>query len=258
MSLYLSGCPLWLGTFLLVILPSIAAMGGILLVRRWIGFERLRSNNEVAGFKFATVGVIYAVLLAFAVIIAWERFSDAESAVVHEAGSAATLYRLVGGPEQEAGETRAALANHLKLAIAEDWPRMAAEQESREVTAALNALYASALRLAQSGARPAAVVVQVFNQLDGITQARRSRVHLALGIVPTMVWGVLIVGALLTVGFTFFFGTPNVGAQVGMTGILSIIVFMGLYVIVSLDHPFTGPVHVDSEPLQAVLADFGS
>ena len=256
MSLFLAGCPLWLGSFLLVILPTAAAMCGIVLVRHWIGFEHLRSNNEVAGFKFATVGVIYAVLLAFAVIIAWERFSDAESAVVHEAGSAATLYRLVGGPEPEASETRAALANYLKLAVAQDWPRMAAKQESREANAALNALYASALRLAQSGGRPAPVVAQVFNQLDGITQARRSRLQLALGIVPTMVWGVLIVGALLTVGFTFFFGTPNLAAQVMMTGILSIIVFMGLYVIVSLDHPFTGPTHVDSEPLEVVLADF--
>ena len=32
---------------------------------------------------------------------------------------------------------------------------------------------------------------------------------------------------------------------------------MGLLVIVSIDHPFTGPVHVGSEPFQAVVEDFG-
>jgi hypothetical protein len=42
-----------------------------------------------------------------------------------------------------------------------------------------------------------------------------------------------------------------------MTGILSVIVFMGLLLIISFDHPFTGSVHVGSEPLQAVLKDFG-
>ena len=41
-----------------------------------------------------------------------------------------------------------------------------------------------------------------------------------------------------------------------MTGILSLLVFMGLLVIVSIDHPFTGSVHVGSEPLQSVLEDF--
>ena len=44
----------------------------------------------------------------------------------------------------------------------------------------------------------------------------------------------------------------NLPAQVMMTGILSLIVFMGLLVIVSIDHPFTGPVHVGAEPLQTV------
>jgi hypothetical protein len=50
---------------LLVVIPTIAAMCGPVLIRRRIGLERLTSNNEIAGFKFATVGVIYAVLLAF-------------------------------------------------------------------------------------------------------------------------------------------------------------------------------------------------
>jgi hypothetical protein len=41
-----------------------------------------------------------------------------------------------------------------------------------------------------------------------------------------------------------------------MTGVLALIVFMGLLVIVSLNHPFTGAVHIDSEPLQLALHDF--
>ena len=31
---------------------------------------------------------------------------------------------------------------------------------------------------------------------------------------------------------------------------------MGLLVIVAIDHPFTGDVHVGSEPLQTVVEDF--
>jgi hypothetical protein len=51
-----------------------AAMCGPILRRR-VGLERLATNNEIAGFKFATVGVIYAVLLAFAVIVVCEKFT---------------------------------------------------------------------------------------------------------------------------------------------------------------------------------------
>ena len=60
--------PLWLSGLLLVGIPIVLAMVGPILIRRRLGLERLSTNNEVAGFKFATVGVLYAVLLAFAVI----------------------------------------------------------------------------------------------------------------------------------------------------------------------------------------------
>jgi Na+/melibiose symporter-like transporter len=255
-SLFLAGLPLWVAAILLVVLPTIAAMCGPVLMRRRIGLERLTSNNEIAGFKFAAAGVIYAVLLAFAVFVVWEKFNDAETAVVQEAGASATIYRLTTGPDPEAVATRAAMGNYLRLAIDRDWPLMATGNESREVTQALNALYAAALRLMENGSRQPAIFVEMLKQLDAITQARRTRLYLATGIVPGIVWLVLYCGALLTVGFTFFFGTKNLPAQVMMTGILSVIVFMGLLVIVLIEYPFTGPVHVGSEPLQTVVEDF--
>ncbi|HYC10682.1 MAG TPA: hypothetical protein VEC10_13660 [Steroidobacteraceae bacterium] len=255
MSLFLAGCPLWVTGSLLVLLPAVLAMCGLVLVRRHVGLARLAHNNEVAGFKFAVVGVIYAVMLAFAVVVVWQRYNDAELAVIQEAGAAATLYRLAAGPEPEAAQTRDALTNYLRSAIASDWPAMAREKVSPEVTAELNALYAAALRLSQGG-RPAAEVTEMFYQLDQMTQARRSRLHLCFGVVPIVLWHALILGGALTVAFTFFFGTRNLRAQMLMTGVLAIIVFMGLFVIVSIEHPFTGPVHVGSGPLLQVLADF--
>ena len=61
-----------------VVLPTVVAMVAQALIHRWFGVGRLAKNNEIAGFKFATVGVIYAVLLAFSVIVVWEKFSAAE------------------------------------------------------------------------------------------------------------------------------------------------------------------------------------
>jgi hypothetical protein len=188
-SLFLSGLPVWAAAILLVIAPTIAAMCGPVLTRRRVGLERLTSNNEIAGFKFATVGVIYAVLMAFAVIVAWEKFSEAEIAVVKEAGASATLYRLARGPEPEAVTTRAALDNYLRLAIDRDWPSMEKAKASREVTLALNALYANAIHLMDNKSRPPEIFGEMLKQLDTITQARRARLHLSTGIVPKLLCG---------------------------------------------------------------------
>jgi hypothetical protein len=255
-SHFLASLPLWLAAIFVVVLPTAAAMAGPVLIRRRFSLERLTTNNEIAGFKFATVGVIYAVLLAFAVIVVWERFSSAEAAVIQEAGAAVTLYRLAAVPDPQAAAMRAALDRYLEAAIAKDWPQMSAAKASPEATQALNELYAATLSEAQGGTRPPAVLVAMFHQLDLVTEARRTRLQLAHGIVPTLLWTVLILGGVLTVSFTFFFGTRNLEAQVLMTGVLALIVFMGLLVIVSLNHPFTGAVHIDSDPLQLALNDF--
>ena len=74
---------------------------------------------------------------------------------------------------------------------------------------------------------------------------------------PGVLWLVLFGGAVVTVGFTFFFGTENLRAQALMTGALSLLIFAGLLIIVAIDQPFAGTVRVGPEALAIVLADFG-
>jgi Na+/melibiose symporter-like transporter len=250
--------PLWLSAIALVGVPTLLAMSGTFFVRRHVGLERLSTNNEVAGFKFATIGVIYAVLLAFAVIIVWEKFSDAENAVAREAGAAATIYRLLPALGENSGPAlRVQMDSYLKNVIGKDWPAMEEGQPSNVTTRALDALYAMLLTVFPSDARGQEVFAEVMHQLDLVTEARRARLVLASGSVPYVLWLVLFGGALLTVGFTFFFGTENLKAQTLMTGALALLVFSGLLVIVVIDHPFAGTIKVEPHALIAVLEDFG-
>src|SRR6188768_2599896 len=85
--------PAWLLGILLVASLILVAVAGTLGVRRRFGVETLKLNNEVAGFIYAVVGVLYAVLLGFTAIIVWERFDNAQAGVDHEANALADLYR---------------------------------------------------------------------------------------------------------------------------------------------------------------------
>jgi hypothetical protein len=256
-SHFLASVPSWLLIVLVVVIPTGLAMIAQVLIRRWVGIETLAKNNEIAGFKFATVGVIYAVLLAFSVIVVWEKFNDGQTTVAEEAGATAALFRYADGKDPEALAVRAALINYLKAAIDEEWPAMGLESEAHGVTEALNQLYSAALALNRSGTRNTADMTEVFRQIDNVTAARRIRLHLATGLVPDVIWVALFMGALLTVGFTLFFGSENLLAQVSMTGVLSLLVTVGLVVIISVDHPFTGPVYIHPDALASVLEEFG-
>jgi hypothetical protein len=250
--------PLWLSGALLIGVATLLAMAAPIFVRRRVPSERLRINNEVAGFTFATVGVLYAVLLAFAVIIVWEKFSEAEHAAAQEAGAVATLYRLANGIGEGPGEAlRESLTRYARAAVTEDWPAMARSESSREVTRALDSTYTALLTFTPDDGRGTALLDEALRQLDLLTEARRTRLILASGAVPGVLWFVLVGGAFVTVGFTLFFGTENLRVQALMTGILSFLIFSGLLVIIAINHPFAGPVRVHPEALLEVLEDLG-
>ncbi len=255
--LFLTTMPLWLSGFLLIGPPTLIAMAGPVVIRRYVKLNRLRINNEIAGFKFATVGVIYAVLLAFAIIIVWEKFNDADSDVAKEAGAAATIYRVSNGiGAEQSAALRDAMTAYLKAAIDQDWPAMERGKDSHNVTTALNDAYAVLMKIHAGAGSDPVLTAEILHQLDQVTAARRARLVAATGTVPGIVWMVLFGGAALTIAFTFFFGAENLRAQMMMTGSLSILIFSGLLTVVAIDHPFAGTVKVTPEALSLVLQDF--
>ena len=68
------------GILFVIVLPGLAIGVQLAIRRKWPVLAD-GEHNDVAGFIIAVVGVIYAVLLAFVVIVSWENFSQAESTV---------------------------------------------------------------------------------------------------------------------------------------------------------------------------------
>ncbi len=60
MLFFLTGQSLWISGAIIVGGGTLLAMMGPALIRRYVALDRLTINNEIAGFKFATVGVLYA------------------------------------------------------------------------------------------------------------------------------------------------------------------------------------------------------
>ena len=252
---FITSLPLW-ALFLLLLLFTGVAMLGPVLIRRRITFDRLRVNNEVAGFKFATIGVLYAVLLGFVVIIAWERFHEAERALAAEGGAAVTVYRLAGGlNEPLTTAIRNHIKDYLKSVNEDEWPAMAAGRWSTVTTDKLNALYEEVVHFRPADLHEFGLQQDLMRELDKVGEARRERLIAAEGTVPTAIWFVLFFGAFLTIGFTFFFATQNEITQAMMTGVLSALILSAILVVIAVDRPFTGAVAVHSEPIRWVLED---
>jgi hypothetical protein len=197
--LFLTTMPLWLSGLLLIVPTTALAMAGPYVVRRYVELSRLRTNNEIAGFKFATVGVLYAVLLAFAVIVVWEKFNEADNLVAKEAGAAATIYRLSRGINVEEGAAVSeALTAYLTAAITKDWPAMQLGKASPTANEALNGIYSAVLKFHPADNSGAILLAELLRQVDLVSEGRRACLVTANGIVPGIVWLVLFGGAAIT------------------------------------------------------------
>ncbi len=167
-------------------------------------------------------------------------------------------YRLSDGLDDAAGgNLRLAMSEYLTVAVRDDWPAMAGGSEGAQTTAALDRLYQAVLAIQPANSRDDQILYELLYQLDQLTQARRDRLVAATGIVPGLLWLVLFGGGLVTVGFTFFFGNRNVAAQSLMTGMLTLLISSALLVVVAIDHPFAGTVHVGPDALVSVLRELG-
>jgi hypothetical protein len=72
----------------------LVAVGGLTLVQRLVPATIRKEHNDVAGFIYAALGVIYAVLLALVVIAVWEEYQAASATAEQEANALAEIFWL--------------------------------------------------------------------------------------------------------------------------------------------------------------------
>jgi hypothetical protein len=82
---------------------------------------------------------------------------------------------------------------------------------------------------------------------------RRQRLLAMRSEIPGILWSVLLLGGLLTVGYTYLYGVRRLAAQAVITGVLTACIGLVFAVSVALDHPFAGPTSVNTESFDDVL-----
>lgn len=232
----------------------LVSVAGLALVRRVVAPKVLREHHDVAGFILAIVGVIYAVLLAFAVLVVWERFDEADVVAVKEANAVVDIYRLTPGlPPAVRAEIRRDVRFYAKSVIEEEWLTMDTKGVNENTSRQADMLWSTCTSIKVQDASEAAILGQILTSLTGQSDNRRLRVLASHTGVPALMWIVLIVGGVATVLFTYYFGIEKFWVQAGMTAILAMVISLVLFLISGLNYPFTGDLGVKPEAMQTAL-----
>jgi hypothetical protein len=226
------------------IIVGVAVASGALLwlARRNPMNERFSSQLGEHSRAFDFLGIAFAILLGFVVLQAYDSYNDAKRGAEEEAQAVLELTRTGSAFTREEHERlEGTLVCYGRAVIAQGWPAMREGEASPVVTDWGRRFREAALEVRVRSLIDEAVFRQLLLEQDKRIEGRRMRLAEAVRVTPPPMWFVLILGALLTVGWIVL-GADRRGSFVVQVSAVASVAAMAtatLLLVWFLDHPFT-------------------
>ncbi|MDT4897286.1 MAG: hypothetical protein QOH25_2363 [Acidobacteriota bacterium] len=244
----------WLLGVAIVGLSVLVAHLGLRLVRGRVPLPVLETQHEVAGFIIGVLGAIYAVLLAFVVVVVWNQFGDAKVTAAAEANQLNDLSKMaLGFPAPVQQSVLEGLRAYGQSVINDEWKTMKSGEASPKTQAAMDNLWQIYREIDPQTNRESALHAESLDSLKQMSDSRRLRIYASADDIPAIIRILLWGGGLIMIAFTYFFGVKSIRSQALMTAALAGEIAFILFLIVALDNPFHGYVRVPPEPMQQAL-----
>ena len=227
---------------LVVIIAAAAlAIGAILLVRRGAPEGSYFNDGDRAAGVFGVLATGFAVLLGLVVVLAFTSFDDARTGAATEALTVAQQYEVAHLlPPAQGRQLAVELICYGRSVVHQEWPRM---QDGTQ-TDAMNpwgvALFRSLRSVQPRAASEQAAYSKWLDQRLDREAARGARIHGASSVIPTPLWLVLYVTAVMIVGFMLFFADSGERAvvQAVLIGTVVAVMTATILLIRYLDNPY--------------------
>jgi hypothetical protein len=234
------------GTFFVAGVVALSCLG-LALVRRFLPPQRLRPSNGPVGFLFTTTGGIYAVVLAFLVIVVWQSFTEAGRVVLTEIDALTDIAqnaRVFTRPQEE--RIRGEILAYNRDMVDEEWPAMQHGSSSPRAESEAADIASEISNLTPRNGREIAVRGRLLQLTQAFLNARRDRlVRNRTGIAPIL-WVTMFAGAAITIVFAYLFGVQHAGLHYVLVSLLAATIALMLVLIIEVDFPFRGEVSVHS------------
>jgi hypothetical protein len=247
--------------FLAMVGASAYATVGVWLGRRLLRGRVAEGHHEVLVGLFQTGGTLYAVFLAFLVVVVWQSYDAARANVAEEASALATLYRASTGMEASAGNSlRELIRAYAKAVIDDEWTIQAevggASPKARAASLAMYRLFGQENPAVKQ--RDAAIDGAVLEIISQIQSDRNKRTLEAEQSLPAIIWFAAIGSGAIILSMGFFLFMEQAAPQIIVTSIMASTIALLLSVMFALSRPFVGPVALDPKPFEHSLQVFDS
>ena len=230
----------WLAALIIFGVAAVS-VAGMLIVRRRAPAGTFFEDPIPAGAVYTVAGTAYMVIVAFVFFVAFESYGGAKADAEEEATATLAMFHAVGpfSPEDRA-LLQEQVVCYAQEVITDGWPAMREGHGSPVVDARVTALEESAEKIQVRGDKQLAAYDHWFALNEERRKGRQGRIAEAEGLVPPVVWLILIIGAVVVIASVGFFADSRESpvAQAAMIAAIAIIVASGLILVRFLDKPY--------------------
>jgi Protein of unknown function (DUF4239) len=234
--------PAWLLALLSIGVSCGCSVTMVGLVRRVIAHPD-EHHNEVLGIMLSIGGIFCAIVVALVVFVVWDHLTSARQAEADEGATLVVLYRDADSlPRPARTDVETSIREYTDSMIQDEFPLLARGESSDRTERSLNRMSMAVHRyLANS------------NASDGVSSVARSQYELVLAgreSMPPLLWALLLGACVLL----FLMAAPlfmeNVRYQSMGSVLMGCAVGAALFLILTADHPFTGPMRIEPRDLE--------
>lgn len=252
---FLYAIPLPLSGLLIIGALSVFAVAGLMLVRRKV-LPRLDIHNEDGEFTGAmmqSVMMFYGLAVALIAVSVWQTYSDTQKVIAAEASTIAVLYRNVDSyPQPQRERMQGMLRDYTRFVIDEAWPKQRQGLISHGGVSHMGRLQAELAAFEPADEAQKLEHAAALTEFNRLLEARRLRLDAVHTRVPGIMWGVVIVGALIGLTTSFFFKVGDVRLHYTLVGLLAGFIGLVMFMILAFDRPFRGDLGLSPESYQLV------
>ncbi len=231
---------LWEIVLILVGVDAIAAMA-MLRIRRGAPSRSFYKETQLAAGGVSVAGTIFAVLVGFVFLLAFQSYERARSSAQDEAAAVLGLFHIAGEfPSPEGDDLQQDVTCYGQAVAQTEWPAMEDHHSSPLVDAWLSRIAHRFGQVDIQGSGQAAAEQDWFTETDALQEARRARLAEAPRVVPAAIWLPLIALGLGVIGFVLLFADPRElrVAQLMMITAVTTGIAASLLIVNFLDRPY--------------------
>ena len=215
----------------------------------------LRSHNEVTGFLFLAIASFYALLLSFVVLIVWDQYNETHANASKEGSSALGLYRDIKFyPDTlESKKLMSAYLDFVYNVIDDEFPNMQKMQSSSKTSSAFNTVFHEMESLNPKNPFQTQLVTEMFRHLNELSTFRGLRNSSLETEIPPPIWLPIVLGAIITIFCAMLLDVEHIRLHVSLNAMLGAFIAIFLFIIVLLDHPYTGSLSIKPKSYQTIF-----